>query len=180
MALQLTPEKLRLENDVHLSYFVKRKKGKPPRVANGRLLDISEAGLCMEISLHDSELFMETQGSLYVLNKQIELQIFCRSHPNNISIDGSIRWFKRKQEFNELADDCDICVGVMFSARQQDEMAELVGHLKTVRIHCGECNVSVSSDAVFCYNCGARMVRRRAFLKRAIHSLFSVGSNGDT
>jgi hypothetical protein len=176
MALQLSPEKVALDNAVHLSYFVKRKKGKPSRVAFARLLDISHAGLCMEVSPVDSDLFMESGGTLFILKKNIEMQIFCRSHPNNVSVAATIKWFKKKEESIDSIDDGNVCAGVMFSladADQRREISELVGLLKGGTACCRECNASVSGEAAFCYNCGAKIPRKRAFLKKMLNTLLA-------
>jgi len=179
MQLQLSSDTSSLDNDVQVSYLIKRKKGKVSRIASGRLLDISEAGLCMEISPLDSDLFLESQGTLFALNKNVELQIFCRSHPNNISVEGCVKWFKRNKDIDESFNDGNVCVGVIFSFWERDhkqEVAELVRHLKNDTIHCNECNARVSAGSVLCYNCGSRPVRKRAFLRKMLFSIF----NGDT
>jgi len=177
MTLQLSPEQLELEDEVQLSYFVKRKGGKPPRVAFGRLLEISESGLCMEISPLDSDLFMVSQKQLFAMNKFIEMQFFCRSHPKNISIEGRVEWFKHQNKIEQSLDGDGVCTVVIFSytsSIQTREMAALVGHLRNDRAGCRKCKTVVSSNAVFCYNCGARLPRRRTFLRRAIDSLLSA------
>ena len=177
MTLQLSAERLDLEDEVQLSYFVKRKGGKPPRVAFGRLLEISESGLCMEISPLDSDLFMVSRNQLFAMNKFVEMQFFCRSHPKNISIQGRVEWFKRQNKTGQSLDGGGVCTGVIFSytsSTQRREMAALVGHLRNDRSGCRKCKTAVSSNAVFCYNCGARLPRRRTFLRRAIDSLLSA------
>ena len=177
MTLQLSLEKVDLEEEVQLSYFVKRKGGKPPRVAFGRLLEISASGLCMEISPLDSDLFMVSQNQLFAMNKFIEMQFFCRSHPKNISIQGRVEWFKRQNKTVQPLDGGGVCTGVIFShtsSTQRREMAALVGHLRKNRAGCRKCKTVVSSNAVLCYNCGARLPRRRTFLRRAIDNLLSA------
>jgi len=178
MLVQLTSDTPSVGNEVHLSYFIRRKRGEASRIASARLLEISEAGLCMEISPLDSDLFLETGGTLFALNKNIEAQIFCRSHPNNVSVEGVVKWFKRNEEIDESMDGGNVCVGVIFSHRnscQKQEIAELVRHLKNDTIQCHECNARISADAFLCYNCGSKPIRKRALLKKILSGLF----NGD-
>ena len=176
MALQLAPSNQVLGDEVQISYFVKRKDTKNSRVSVGRLLDISNAGLCMEILPEDSELYMESAGKLFLLNRNIDIQIFCRSYPSNISIEGCVKWIKRKDESPGLGDEDNICVGVLFSfanADQRKELAKLVALLRNDTILCAECNAPVFTEAALCYNCGARLVRKRAFLKNILHGLLA-------
>ncbi|UCD56211.1 MAG: hypothetical protein JSV16_10265 [Candidatus Hydrogenedentota bacterium] len=182
MVLQVSPEKQTLENEIQLSYFVKRKGGKPPHVGVARLLDISGAGLCMEISLAGSELFMELQGSLFLLNKNVEMQIFCRSHPNNISIEGCIKWFRQNDEAGDSADGDKVCVGVIFlfeDPDQRKELAELVELLKNDMVRCSQCGAVVCTDAPLCYTCGARLVPKRAFFKKLIGGLLNGNESAE-
>ena len=135
MLVQLTSDTPSVGNEVHLSYFIRRKRGEASRIASARLLEISEAGLCMEISPLDSDLFLETGGTLFALNKNIEAQIFCRSHPNNVSVEGVVKWFKRNEEIDESMDGGNVCVGVIFSHRnscQKQEIAEELDGTKRI------------------------------------------------
>ncbi len=167
------------EGEVQISYYVKKWKGKPARICLARLLDISNAGLCMEISQFDSELYMETGGKLFLLNRNIDMQIFCRSLPNNVSIDGRVKWIQHREESesqSESQDDDGIYIGVLFKfdgADQRRELASLVSLLKTDTANCRECNAPVSADAPLCYNCGSRLIRRRAFLRRIFDNLLA-------
>ncbi len=180
MALRLSPEvsseRRLLEKDVQVSYFAKKRDGKTSRIAYAELLDISNAGLCMEISPEDSELYMESRGQLFLLNRIIEIQMFCRSHPSNVSVEGRIKWIKRKEEDDVDGQDNGICVGVLFNfddAHQRRDLAELVSLLKTDVMNCGDCNAPVSTEALLCYNCGARLVRKRAFFRKIINGLLA-------
>ena len=176
MQAQLTSDKSCLGDDVQLSYLIKRKRGKPSRIASASLLDISEAGLCMEISPLDSDLFLETHGTLFALNKNIEMQIFCRSHPNNVSVEGSVKWFKRNKEIDSSMDNGNVCVGVIFSFWERchkEQVAELVRHLKNDSVRCGECNALISAAAFLCYNCGSKLTRKRTLLKKILFSLLN-------
>ncbi len=174
----VSEERIR-KSEVQVSYFVKKHKGKPSRICLGSLLDISNAGLCMEISHLDSELYMESGGRIFLLNRNIDMQIFCRSHPNNVSIEGHVKWIQREDKTgsSEMAEKVDsIRVGVLFrfdDAGQRMELATLVSLLKTDTANCGKCNAPVSVDAPLCYNCGTRLVRRRAFLRKILDSLLS-------
>lgn len=177
---RISSERRISEGDVQISYFVKKWKGKPARICLARLLDISNAGLCMEISQFDSELYMESGGKLFLLNRNIDMQIFCRSHPNNVSIDGRVKWLQRKEESESQPEsqenDDGVYVGVLFrfdDANQRRELASLVRLLKTDTANCRECNAPVSADAPLCYNCGSRLVRRRAFLRRILDNLLA-------
>ncbi|GAB4334472.1 MAG: hypothetical protein Kow0099_06520 [Candidatus Abyssubacteria bacterium] len=145
-------------------------------MGNARLIDISDAGLCMEISPLDSDLFMELQGTAFILSTELEIQIFCRSHPINIAISGSIKWFKRKKEMGDAGNDDNICVGVIFSfanSAQKKEVVELLRHLKNDTIRCGSCDARVSANAVVCYNCGSRPMRKRTLLRKMLNSLLT-------
>ncbi len=187
MAVQTSPrirshassEKRIQESDVQISYFVKKREGKPSRICLARLLDISNAGLCMEISQFDSELYMESGGRIFLLNRNVDMQIFCRSHPNNVSIEGRVKWIQHGDETDspETMEGGDsIRVGVLFrfdDTAQRLELANLVSLLKTNTTNCGECNAPVSVDAPLCYNCGSRLVRRRAFLRKILDNLLA-------
>ena len=171
MTLELSSEKLDLADEVQLSYFVNRKSQKPSRVGHAKLIDLSEAGLCMEISPYDSDLFLESQGKLFIMSTNLEMQIFCRSHTANVSVPGSIRWFKRKKELGEIEDAENIYVGVMFpfaNINQKRIIVELVRHLKSEMGKCGECGATISIDAFICYNCGCKPVRKRNLLRKMI------------
>jgi len=179
MTLELSNEKMDIVDEVQLSYYVSHKSRKYSRVGHAKLIDLSAAGLCMEISPYDSDLFLESQGKLFIMSTEVELQIFCRSHPINVSVTGSIRWFKRKKELGEVDDSENIYVGVMFPfaiGEQKQSMMNLVRHLKREMIKCSECGAIVSSDAFLCYNCGSKPVRRRNILQKVIFS-FLNGNN---
>ena len=170
-----TIEKQTFEEEVQISYFVKG-KGKASRIGSGRLLDISNVGLCMEISPIGSELFMESGGNLFLLNRNIEIQIFCRSYSNNISVEGNVRWIKREDDLGKTEHEDGIFVGVIFSCTEGDQkryIAEFVDLYRNDTIHCGECGVPVSVDSALCYKCGSRHVRKRAFLRDIINTIFS-------
>ena len=180
MLVQLSSNTSSVGNEVHLSYLIKKKRGETSRIASARLLDISEAGLCMEISPLDSDLFLESQGTLFALNKNIEMQIFCRSHPSNVSVEGCVKWFKQKKDIDEFIDDGNVCVGVIFSFWEKSHMeqvAELVKHLKDDTVHCRECNARISADAFLCYNCGSKPIRKRAFLRKILSSFLNGDDN---
>jgi len=181
MALQLVEPRPSLGSDVHFSYYVKRKDGKPSRVGLANVLDISETGLCMEISPLDSDLFAESFGELPVYNREIELQIFCRSHPSNVFVEGSVRWFKQKKEFGgDTSPGLGICAGVVFSIsdpEQKREIMELLERLNGVTVRCTVCRTIVSASGAFCYECGARLVRRRLALRDAIYD--ALAPEGD-
>jgi ribosomal protein L40E len=133
----------------------------------------------MEISPYDSDLFLESQGKLFIMNTDVEMQIFCRSHPMNVSVPGSIRWFKRKSEFGKCENSENIFVGVMFPFATPDQkkgIIDLVKHLKNAMSKCGECGATISAEAFICYNCGSRPLRKRNVLKKMIFSIFS-GNN---
>jgi len=164
------------ENDIQLSYFVKKRKGSPSRVCSAKLLDISNTGLCMEISEHDSELYMESQGSLFLLNKNIEIQMFCRSYPTNISMEGQVKWLQRPKESDTPENEADIHAGILFcfdGTDQRIELANLVSLLKKEVIICRECGASVSGEVALCYSCGCRLVRKRAFFRKIIDNLIA-------
>jgi ribosomal protein L40E len=179
--MTLLDERLRLEGDeVQLSYFVKHKNNKPSRIGHAKLVDISEGGLCMEISPYDSDLFLESQGRLFIMSKELELQIFCRSHPMNVSVTGSIRWFKRKKEMGEVQDSENIYVGVMFpfsNIEQKQEITRLVKHLKEHMVKCSECNAVVSSEASICYSCGSKPNRKKNIFKKMIGGFLTSGDD---
>lgn len=180
MTTQLASAELVVENEVRFSYFVKRAGGKPSRVGFAKVLDISETGLCMEISPLDSDLFMEPCGGRGAPNRQIELQIFCRSHPSNVFVKGSVQWFKQKKELDASAVSAaglEICAGVVFTVEdpeQRKEISELLEHLKSDTVRCRECGTPVSANGTYCYNCAARLLRRRTVLEEAIHGLLAV------
>lgn len=180
MLLETSSGKLALDDEAQLSYFVRKKGRKAPRVGYAKLIDITEAGLCMEISPVDSDLFMESKKTTFILSKDIELQIFCRSHPINVSVAGCIKWFKRKEEIHKAENSENIYVGLIFTffdSAQKKEIAELVGHLKNDMVRCNACGASISADTVLCYSCGARHVRKRAFLKKMLFSLLANNEN---
>jgi ribosomal protein L40E len=180
MAPQTSPyvasEKHVYEEEVQLSYFVKKQKGSPSRICEAKLLDISNAGLCMEIFPEDSEIHMESGGQVFLLNRSIDMQIFCRSHPNNVSVEGYVKWLQRQEENQSGNGSGGIRVGVLFNFQRSDqrwELAELVSLLKTNTTNCRECNAPVSSDAPLCYNCGSKLVQRRAFLRKILDNLLA-------
>jgi hypothetical protein len=182
MTLELSNAKLELEDEAQLSYYVKHKSRRHSRVGHAKLLDLSEAGLCMEISPLDSDLFLESQGKLFIMSTDIELQIFCRSHPMNVWVSGSIRWFKRKSELGEFEGSENIYIGVMFpfaSATQRGEIVDLVRHLKNDMSKCRGCGAIVSSDAFICYNCGERLTRKRSVLRKMIFGLLGGGAEDE-
>jgi len=181
MAIQISSEKLALCDAVQVSYFVKNKSRKPTRVGHARLIDISEAGLCMEISPLDSDLFMESQGKLFVINSDVEVQLFCRTHPTNLFVAGCIKWFKRKKEAGDTKDDGNIYVGVIFPANdrnQKRDIVELMRHLKKETTKCTHCDAIVSAAAAICYSCGSKPARKRTIFKKMIFS-FLAATNGD-
>lgn len=172
--LKTATEQRLTENEIQVSYFVKKSNGKVSRVCEASLVDLSNAGLCMEISASDSELYMESQGNLFLLNKNIDLQIFCRSYPSNLSIEGHVKWIQRKEESGSSDDDNGILIGVLFRFEgldQRQELAEFVNLLRIDTVNCQECEAPVSADAALCYRCGNRLVRRRAFLKKILDNL---------
>ncbi len=181
MALQIVEPRPSLGAEVHFSYYVKRKDGKPSRVGLANVLDISETGLCMEISPLDSDLFAESFGELPVHNREIGLQIFCRSHPSNVFVEGSVRWFKQKKEFGgDVSPGLGIRAGVVFSIsdpEQKREIMDLLGRLKGATVHCTVCQTIVSAAGAFCYECGARLMRRRSALRNAIRD--ALAPEGD-
>jgi ribosomal protein L40E len=184
MTLQLSKPKIELDDEAQLSYYVKHKSRKHSRVGHAKLIDLSEAGLCMEISPSDSDLFLESQGKLFIMSTDIELQIFCRSHPMNVWVSGSIRWFKRKSELGEFEESENIYIGVMFpfaNAQQRAEIVDLVRHLKNDNdmSKCRECGAVVSSDAFICYKCGERVTRKRNVLRKMIFGFLGGGAEPD-
>ena len=93
-----------------------------------------------------------------------------------------LKWFKKKEESIDSIDDGNVCAGVMFSLRDADqrrEISELVGLLKGGTACCRECNASVSGEAAFCYNCGAKIPRKRAFLKKMLNTLLAGPDDPD-
>jgi len=179
MNLPLTTPETSVDVEIRFSYFVKGKDGKPSRVGLARVLDISKTGLCMEISPLDSDLFMESVGDLPAPNREIELQIFCRSHPHNIFVEGSVRWFKQKKEIGHSSD-LDICAGVVFSiddTAQKREMAELLRHLNSRDVRCRDCGMLVSVDGMICYECGARLSSRRDAIRSAFYDAIIPDDN---
>lgn len=176
MVLQLDQTRLDLENELQLSFYVKNRKGKDSKVAFAKLLDISEAGLCMEISPLDSDLFMEVQDTLYILSKTIAIQLFCRSHDNNVSIEGEIKWFKRKSELYKSCKEFDICAGVLFSihdSQGKKEVIELMRHLGGRSSNCHSCSSIISTQSAFCHSCGSRLAQKRSLLKNVIFGLLN-------
>lgn len=176
LSSQISAEKQINEDEVQISYFVKKPEGKSSRVCLAKLLDLSNVGLCMEISPLDSELYMESGGTLFLLNKTIEIQIYCRFYPTNVSVEGHVKWLQRKGKSDSPGTDGRILVGALFrfdGADQRRDLAELVGLLKNDTVNCRECNAPVSADAPLCYNCGARLTRRRAFLKKIFDNLLA-------
>lgn len=174
MTLQLCSRSSVPKDEVCFSYSVKKDNGGPLRAGFARVLDISESGLCMEISPFDSDLFVEWCGGQPGFNRDIELQIFCRSHPYNVSVDGSVRWFKQKGEFFNSSDRLYIFAGVMFSIdsdEQKEQISELLERLDNNTKRCGKCDASVSADAAFCYNCGKKLVRRCDVVRKMVACL---------
>ena len=181
-SLNVSSKKQISEDDVQLTYFVNKREGKASRIYEAKLLDISNSGLCMEISSNDSEIYMESGGQAFLLNRSIEMQIFCRSHPNNVSIEGQIKWLQQEKGRNTPYSGLGVIrVGVLFSfarADQRFELAELVGLLKTDTTNCNECNTPVSVDAPLCYNCGSKLIQRRAFLRKLLDNLLAGDKTG--
>jgi hypothetical protein len=178
----MTPANLSLKDEVQISYFVKAKKKKSSRICAAELIDISNVGLCMEISPTGSELYMESGGKLFLINKKVEIQIFCRSHSNNISVEAQVKWIKQNSESSKPSDEARIYVGVLFSstdANQKRELAELIQLIRKDTVRCGECSTPVSADASLCYKCGARLVRKRTFLRSIINSVLSGTKKND-
>lgn len=183
MTLDLSNRKLDMVDEVQLSYYVSHKSRKYSRVGHAKLIDLSEAGLCMEISPYDSDLFLESQGKLFIMSTEVELQIFCRSHPINVSVTGSIRWFKRKKEFGEVSESENIYVGIMFPfamGKQRQLILNLVRHLKSEMTKCGECGATVSAEAFICYNCGSKPMRKRNILKKVIFGFLNGNSDNSS
>lgn len=145
------------KDEVCFSYSVRKGNGGPLRAGFAKVRDISESGLCMEISPFDSDLFVEWYGGQPGFNRDIELQIFCRSHPCNVSVNGSVRWFKQKGGLLDSFDRLYLFAGVMFSIdshEQKRELSELLKRLNNNTKRCRQCDASVSVDAAFCYDCG--------------------------
>ena len=174
MSVRLDMPQPALDSEISFSYFVKSRDGSPSRVGLAKVLDISETGLCMEISALDSDLFMESFTRAPVPNRNIELQIFCRSHPSNVFVEGTVRWFKQKKELGPLSGSSgsfDICAGVVFSiddAEKRVELSELIGHLDNPTVGCGECGTPVSVNGSFCYECGIRLITKHDAVRKAL------------
>ncbi len=178
MALQLCSKISIPKEEMCFSYCVKKDNGAPLRAGFARVLDISESGLCMEISPFDSDLFVEWCGGQAGFNKEIELQIFCRSHPHNVSVDGSVRWFKQKGELFDSSDRLFLFAGVMFSTNSDDQkrqISELLARFDTGTKPCGKCDASVSIDAAFCYNCGEELMPRSDIVRKVVSGLVVDG-----
>jgi len=134
----------------------------------------------MEISSIGSELFMESGGNLFLLNRNIAIQIFCRSYPQNISIEGNVRWIKRESHMGKTGHEDGIFIGVIFSSAygtQKKHIEEFVELFRNDTVRCAECRAPISVDAALCYKCGSRHVRKRAFLRDIINTLFSSSKN---
>jgi hypothetical protein len=133
----------------------------------------------MEISPSDSDLFMDSFEDLPEPNRDIELQIFCRSHPSNIFVEGSVRWFKQKKELAncaERSESLDICAGVVFEiddTENKRDLIEMLDHLQTSAIHCRDCGMPVSVNGLFCYECGTRLITKREVMKSALLEVLS-------
>lgn len=168
-----TPEPVS-DSQMRFSYFVRDKEGRPSRVGLARVLDISQTGLCMEITPSDSDLFMESFEDLTEPNRNIELQIFCRSHPSNIFVEGSVKWFKQKKELLDCAEhskSLDICAGIVFTiddTEKRRELMEMLDHLQTSATRCRDCGTPVSVNGSFCYDCGTRLMTKREIMKNAL------------
>lgn len=181
MAIPLSNQNPALCDVIQVSYFVKNNSRKANRVGQAKLVDISEAGLCMEISSLDSDLFMESQGKLFVINSELEMQLFCRTHPTNLFVAGSIEWFKRKKEVGDRKDEDDgnIYVGVIFPADDRDQkrdVVELLRRLKRETTKCNQCDAVVSASAAICYNCGSNPSSKKTIFKKMIFSF--LANNG--
>lgn len=173
---EVSSNKVISEDEVQVTYFVNKSKGNPSRICEAKLLDISNTGLCMEIASDDSEIHMESGGQVFLLNRSIEIQIFCRSHPNNVSVEGHIKWIHREDKSGYGPNAGGIMIGVLFNFARSDqrfEVANLVGLLKTDTITCQQCNAPVSADAPLCYKCGSKLIRRRAFLRKILDNLLA-------
>jgi hypothetical protein len=182
MTTKASPPPIVLTSDVHLSFFAKKRDRGVSRVSTGRLLDISNAGLCMEVATQDSDLFMESQGKLFTLTKTVDIQIFCRSHPTNVCVEGHVHWVRSKDAVKGLDNENSAFVGILFSFESSDQkkdLDELVEHLTDRRVRCGECGAGVSDHAALCYNCGSRLVRRRTLFRGIIDGLLA-GKKTDT
>ena len=176
MTLQLCADQPVLRDELCFSYSIKKHHGKSSRAGFARVLDISQSGLCMEISPYDSDLFVEWNAGEPGFNKDIELQIFCRSHPSNVFVEGSVKWFKQKGEFVDSNDRLHICAGVIFSPRgdeQKQQISELLERLNKSTTPCEQCGEVISTDAAFCFNCGSKLPRRRDIFKKIISSFLS-------
>ncbi len=180
MTVKLSPQQPTTDSELSFSFFVKGADGKPSRVGLARVLDISETGLCMEISPLDSDLFMEPFVGLPELNREIELQIFCRSHPSNVFVEGSVRWFKQKKEVAhsvDTAEALDICAGVVFAVddpAKRRELGEMLGRMDNSTVSCAECGAPVSADGRFCYDCGIRLINKHEVLRSAIYDILAA------
>ena len=174
MVLQRSVPQTALDSELCFSYFVRGRTKRPSRVGRAKVLDISEVGLCMEISPLDSDLFMDPDRTPPAVNRDIGLQIYCRSHSSNVFVEGSVIWFKQKGELDEAAgssDSIDICAGVVFSiddAEKKHEIRQILGCLKIPTTRCRSCGAPVSVEASLCYKCGARPVGRREAFKAAL------------
>jgi hypothetical protein len=178
MTLQLCAPRSVNKDELCFSYYVKTRNGRPSRVGFARVIDISESGLCMEISPFDSDLFVEWHDSQPGFNNDIELQIFCRSHPSNIFVEGSVKWFKQKSELVASSDRMHLCAGVVFilhDDEQKAQIAELLERTNSDTTRCSECEALVSVTTAFCYNCGAKLVTRRDIFKRIVRCLLENG-----
>lgn len=179
MSVRLDMPQPALDSEISFSYFVRNRDGSTSRVGLAKVLDMSETGLCMEISPLDSDLFMESFTRTPEFNRNIELQIFCRSHPSNVFVEGTVRWFKQKKELGPLSGSSgslDICAGVVFSiddAEKRVELSELIGHLDNPTVGCGECGTPVSVDGSFCYECGIRLITKREVVRKAIYEVLA-------
>ena len=179
MSVRLSAPQPTIDSELRFSFFVKGSDGKPSRVGVARVLDISETGLCMEISPLDSDLFVEPFVGIPELNRDIELQIFCRSHPSNVFVNGSVRWFRQMKEVALPADSTerlDICAGVVFSIDDPDkrrEMGEMLGRLNNSTVRCAQCGAPVSANGMFCYDCGIRLITKRETVQNAIFDVLA-------
>jgi hypothetical protein len=170
------PVKSALEEEVQLTYFLTGKKGKNSRLCTAELLDISNIGLCMKIPSSGSELYMESDRKLFLINRNIDIQIFCRSYPNNISLQGRVEWIKRESTGEKSTDEGNIYAGVLFFFPDGDQRKYVTEFVKLFRNHtisCPKCRVDVSSEVGLCYKCGARLVRKRTFLRSIINGIIS-------
>jgi hypothetical protein len=132
----------------------------------------------MEIASYDSDLFVELCGKLPVVNREIELQIYCRSHPRNVFVEGTVQWFKQKRELDASCDGMNLCAGVVFSGsdlQRDDGIADLLECIGTGMIECSACGTLVSENAALCHKCASKLVRRRSLLREAIFSALVPG-----